>query len=175
MVGRPVCWTRLRTTAQPQPIEDLMHDPFVETETGFGSCFSETMSSIYETRTSFGYPEHTRWRRCIQNLRGGYECCLYTVKHSNSGKKVSIRFNSIFAAESIFSIRFGNLINLPLVHWYSNIKLGVIFIICIALLFFCRCSTQYSFQLHALWCILIKNHCIWCVCVIYLVQKLHDN
>ena len=23
-----------------------------------------------------------------------------------------------------------------------------------------RCSTQYSFQLRALWCILIKNHCI---------------
>ena len=33
-------------------------------------------------------------------------------------KKVSIRFDSIFATESIFfdSIRFGNLINLPLVH-----------------------------------------------------------
>ena len=30
------------------------------------------------------------------------------------------------------SIRFGNLINLPLVHWYSNSKLGVIFIVCIA-------------------------------------------
>ena len=31
--------------------------------------------------------------------------------------------------------------------------------------------TQYSCQLRALWCILIKNHCIWCVRVIYLVQK----
>jgi len=39
---------------------------------------------------------------------------------------------------------------------------------------FTRCSTQYSFQLRALWCILIKNRCIRCVCVIYLVQKLHD-
>ena len=33
----------------------------------------------------------------------------------------------------------------------------------------------YSFQLRRLWCILIKNHCIRGVCVIYLVQKLHDN
>ena len=33
------------------------------------------------------------------------------------------RFDSILATESIFSIRFGNLINLPLVHWYSNSKL----------------------------------------------------
>ena len=38
------------------------------------------------------------------------------IEHSNSGKKVSIRFDSILATESIFSIRFGNLINLPLVH-----------------------------------------------------------
>ena len=35
------------------------------------------------------------------------------VEHSNSGKK---SFDSILATESIFSIRFGNLINLPLVH-----------------------------------------------------------
>ena len=43
-------------------------------------------------------------------------------------KKVSVRFYSIFATESIFfdSIRFDNLINLPLVHRYSNSKLGVI-------------------------------------------------
>ena len=30
----------------------------------------------------------------------------YTLEHSNSGKKVSIRFDSILATESIFSIRF---------------------------------------------------------------------
>ena len=44
-------------------------------------------------------------------------CKLITylaVEHSNSGKK--FRFDSILATESIFSIRFGNLINLPLVH-----------------------------------------------------------
>jgi len=38
------------------------------------------------------------------------------LEHFNSGKKVSIRFDSLLATESIFSIRFGNLINLPLVH-----------------------------------------------------------
>ena len=53
---------------------------------------------------------------------------VHFLEHSNSGKK------------SFDSIRFGNLINLPLVHWYSNSKLGVIFIVCIAQLFFCRCS-----------------------------------
>jgi len=31
-------------------------------------------------------------------------------------------------------------------------------VLCIAVI--CRCSTQYSFQLRALWCILIKNHSI---------------
>ena len=42
-------------------------------------------------------------------------------------KKVSILFDSILATESIFfSIRYSNLINLPLVHWYSNSKLEVI-------------------------------------------------
>ena len=39
------------------------------------------------------------------------------------------RFDSILATESIFSIRFGNMINLPLVHWYSDSKLEVIFIV----------------------------------------------
>ena len=53
------------------------------------------------------------------------------VEHSDSGKK-KFRFDSILAIESIFSIRFGNLINLPLVHWYLNSKLGVIFIVFIA-------------------------------------------
>ena len=57
---------------------------------------------------------------------------FFTVEHSNLGKKVSIRFYSILATASIFSIRFDNQINLPLVHWYSNSKLGVIFIVCIA-------------------------------------------
>ena len=42
---------------------------------------------------------------------------LQQLQHSNSGKK---NFDSILATESIFSIRFGNLINLPFVHWYSN-------------------------------------------------------
>jgi len=37
-------------------------------------------------------------------------------------RQKKFRFDSILAIESIFfdSIRFGNLINLPLVHWYSN-------------------------------------------------------
>ena len=39
---------------------------------------------------------------------------IYIVEHSNTGKK------------SFDSIRFGNLINLLLVHFYSNSKLGVI-------------------------------------------------
>jgi len=39
------------------------------------------------------------------------------VEHSNSAKKVSIRFD--------------NPINLPLVHWYWNSKLELIFIVCI--------------------------------------------
>ena len=44
----------------------------------------------------------------------------------------SIRFDSRYRIDFFDSIRFGNLINLPLVHWYSNSKLLVIFIVCIA-------------------------------------------
>jgi len=57
-----------------------------------------------------------------------------SIEHSNSGKKDSIRFDSRYRIDFFDSIRFGNLINLPLVHWYSNSrpKLGVIFIVCIA-------------------------------------------
>ena len=47
------------------------------------------------------------------------------VKHFNSGKKkLSIRFDFRYRID-FFSIRFGNLINLMLVHRYSNSKLGV--------------------------------------------------
>jgi len=38
----------------------------------------------------------------VCTIAGGLHCQWYAVEHSNSGKKVSIRF--------------GNLINLPLVH-----------------------------------------------------------
>ena len=36
----------------------------------------------------------------------------YALEHSNSGKKISIRFDSILATESIFSIRFDSAITL---------------------------------------------------------------
>ena len=49
-----------------------------------------------------------------------------TCKHSYS-RLYSRAFQ--FGQKSFDSIRFGNLINLPLVHWYSNSKLGVIFIV----------------------------------------------
>jgi len=81
-------------------------------------------------------PVGNRVPRRVPSLR--FDRCAmapqtWPLEHSNSGeKKVSIRFDSILATESIFSIRFGNLINLPLVHRYSNSKLGVIFVVCIA-------------------------------------------
>jgi len=63
----------------------------------------------------------------------GRQSNMLWLEHSNSAKK---SFDSIrFSLPNRFffdSIRFGNLINLPLVHWYSNSKLGVIFIVCIA-------------------------------------------
>ena len=40
----------------------------------------------------------------------------YVLEHSNSGKKVSIRFDFRYRIDFFDSIRFGNLINLPLVH-----------------------------------------------------------
>ena len=43
----------------------------------------------------------------------------HRVEHSNSGNK---SFDSILATESIFSIRFGNLINLPLVHYIQIVS-----------------------------------------------------
>jgi len=60
-------------------------------------------------------------------IRPKYNEC--TLEHSNSGKNVSIRFDSILATESIF-FRFDSIRQsdkyLPLVQWYSNSKLGVI-------------------------------------------------
>ena len=53
------------------------------------------------------------------------------VEHSNSGKK------------SFDSIRFGNLINLPFVHWYSNSMLGVIF-------YSMHCVTAFVDVLHSI-------------------------
>jgi len=38
------------------------------------------------------------------------------LEHSNSGKKLSIRFDSRNRVDFFDSIRFGNLINFPLVH-----------------------------------------------------------
>ena len=81
--------------------------------------YGETSLSADETTISVSITERPYARRA----------CIYCIlEHSNSGKKVSIRFDSILATESIFfdSIRFGNLINLPLVHLYSNSKLGLI-------------------------------------------------
>jgi len=88
----------------------------------------------------------------VTGIRVGFKC---VVEHSNSGKKVSIRFYSIRQSDKFAAV-----------HWYSNSKLGVIFIICIAWLF-CRCSTQYSFQLRAMWCILIKKS-LYLMCLCYL-------
>jgi len=42
--------------------------------------------------------------------------CVHRVEHSNSGKKVSIRFDYRYRIEFFDSIRFANLINLPLLH-----------------------------------------------------------
>ena len=44
----------------------------------------------------------------------------------------SIRSDFHYRIDFFDSIGFGNLINLPLVHWYLSSKLGVIFIVCIA-------------------------------------------
>jgi len=42
------------------------------------------------------------------------------LEHPNSGKKASIRFDFRYRVDFFDSIRFANLINLPLLHWYSN-------------------------------------------------------
>ena len=61
---------------------------------------------------------------------------LSGIEHSNSGEKSfdSIRFDSRYRIDFFDSIRFINLINLPLVHDYLNSKVRVIFIVglCIA-------------------------------------------
>ena len=83
----------------------------------------------------------------------------WPAEHSNSGKKVSIRF--------------GNLINFPLVHWYSNSKLGVIFIvrhsetfINVAFMFY---SHSYIFP-QTIQCI---SHLLFrcCMCVCHMLLK----
>ena len=57
-------------------------------------------------------------RAILKSFRRLWTATLHTVEHSNSGKK-KFRFDSILATEQMFfldSVRFGNLINLPLVH-----------------------------------------------------------
>ena len=63
---------------------------------------------------------------CLQlSHRWPSKLCRLRTRAFQFGQK-KFWFDSILATESIFLIRFGNLINLPLVHWYSNSKLGVI-------------------------------------------------
>ena len=50
---------------------------------------------------------------CFRVVRPPVRAPVRRLEHSNSGKK-----DSILATESIFSIRFASLINLPLLHWY---------------------------------------------------------
>ena len=44
----------------------------------------------------------------------------YSLEHSNLGKK-KFQFDSRYRIDFFDSIRFANLINLPLLHWYSLI------------------------------------------------------
>ena len=97
----------------------------------------------------------------------------------------------VICLEQGADLHMAQLMPLPLtVSCFSKIQFGFAFLVpahpgspgqravkrvCVCVTVFCRCATQYSLQLRALWCILIKNHCIKCVCVIYLVQKLHNN
>ena len=87
----------------------------------------------YQILTILLSPRSRYWRYWRYYLEICLQCCwlgstkgIQPVKnwvvgcwleHSNSGKKVSIRF---LLPNRFFSIRFANLINLPLLHWYSN-------------------------------------------------------
>jgi len=103
-------------------------------------CYSSWLMSL----TCQAHSSKLTARRCSRRMD------IWADTRAFQFGQKKFRFDSILAIESIFSIRFGNLINLPLVHWYSNSKLGVIFIVhnC-----FCQCSTQYSLQLFA--CIVV--------------------
>jgi len=48
---------------------------------------------------------------------------VVTARAFQFGQK-KFRFDSILPTESVYSIRFANLINLLLVHWYSNSNNG---------------------------------------------------
>ena len=79
----------------------------------------------------------------VMPKQGGYRTirydtrCYFNVRSKADMSRLNLR-NSVlsrafqFGQKSFDSIRFGNLINLPLVHWYSSSKLGVIFIVCTA-------------------------------------------
>ena len=72
---------------------------------------------IYHTlSTHFAPFARVTWRAV---LRQSNKHLATPLEHSNSGKK---SFDSILATESIFfdSIRFANLMKLPLLRWYSN-------------------------------------------------------
>ena len=74
-----------------------------------------------------------RLQRCILKLthQGAVPIVLIISLRCNLADRCALELSNS-GKKSFDSIRFGNLINLPLVHWYSNSKLGVIFIVCIA-------------------------------------------
>ena len=71
----------------------------------------KTTTHKFHKILNFYWLKGSKWTTTSRRLHNNL---IYIVEHSNSGKK------------SFDSIRFGNLINLLLVHFYSNSKLGVI-------------------------------------------------
>jgi len=97
---------------------------------GTHSCVSPatTSSWVWRARTSCSVSSTPSTTSRISSCRRYRTYSVrptlhFSLEYYNSGKK------------TFDSIRFGNPINLPLVHWYSNSKLGVIFIVRIASLF----------------------------------------
>jgi len=104
---------------KPSPLLTELHKHI-----GPGWRFSETLctsqiGAIHETETNNVSQRSQRKTQAMQLVmlrRVVPEICVPVVEHSNSGKKVTIRFDSRYRIDFFDSIRFANLINLPLLH-----------------------------------------------------------
>ena len=74
----------------------------------------------------FNYKTYKFKHHCFSRFIVSSDCAEFRFQSSmpsrafQFGQKVSILFDSRYRIDFFDSIRFANLINLPLLHWYSN-------------------------------------------------------
>ena len=81
------------------------------------SIVSQYMHVVYAIKVFYAVVENrTELCKCSFGVTSVLPSAFLTSDKAFQFRQKKFRFDSILTTESIFSIRFGNLINLPLVH-----------------------------------------------------------